>query len=142
MELIADIKCLNQDLMRSEEIMHRWLLEMCDVIGMTPFGEPTVVDYPFPQKDDTALSATLFIGESSIVIHTYPEFNHSFINIFSCMEFDLGIAMDFIRKTFQVIDEQFIVLERGIDLETGAPIPLCLRLTKRVDRDAMPRPHT
>lgn len=127
MHLIMDFKCTNQRLMRDQDALQTWFYLAVEVIGMTIFGKPIIEDYPFPERDGTALSAVCFIGESGLYIHTYPEFNHVFLDIFSCTDFDIDKALTFVTNTFQIIGQpQIITLQRGIDMETGEPLILHL----------------
>ena len=127
MHLIVDFRCSNYKLMRDQNALAEWMLDIVEKIGMTAFGEPTIVDYPFPSRVGTALSATLFLGESSIVVHTYPEFNHVFLDVFSCKDFDEFATMDYIDESWgRIGNRQAIVIQRGINMETGEPLPLRL----------------
>ena len=131
MHLIIDFRCRNQNLMRNQAALRQWLLAMVDKIGMTAFGEPTIVDYPFPEREGTALSAVCFLGESSIVIHTYPEFGAVFLDVFSCKDFNAPIALDYIDACWERVGpQQFFVLQRGIDMQTGEPVLLRLRAAR------------
>ena len=128
MELLLDFKCSCQSLMRDKDALEDWLLQAVDEVGMTAFGNPEVVDYPFPEREGTALSAVIFLGESSITIHTYPEFNFVFMNIFSCKDFDPSRVLEFIERSWNVSRERRAYLfQRGINMETGTPLSLELK---------------
>lgn len=130
MHLVTDFRCKNQILMRDQDALRRWLLAMAARIGMNVFGEPLVVDYPFPEREGTALSATCFLGESSIGAHTYPEFGHVSLDVFACKEYDADDAMRYISHCWQRIGMmKGIILDRGINPETGEPISLRIRRT-------------
>ena len=123
MELIVDGHCSNTHLMTDREAMAAWLKAMAHVIDMTPFGEPVIQGFPWPESDDwDALSAVQFLKESAIVVHTYPERQAAFFNIFSCRDFDKDKALAFLKTTFRLnlLTASVLVLERGVDGETGA----------------------
>jgi len=121
MELLIDFRCNNQKLMRDEEALGKWMLEVVEEVGMTAFGDPRIENYPFPQQDSVALSATLFLGESSITIHTYPEYGAVFLNVFTCKDFDPDKALAFICQTFGVYAGWYYLFRRGVDIATGKP---------------------
>jgi len=123
MELLVNFYCKNVVLMRDKGALRQWLLDMAKEIGMTPYGRPKVVDYPFPEREGTALSAVVFLGESSITIHTYPEFKHVFLNVFSCKDFNVWTARAYIEHTFQASGMKYFAFQRGIDMKTGKPLP-------------------
>ena len=119
MELLTDFRCNNQDLMRDEDALGEWLLQAASAVGMTAFGDPRIENYPFPHQDSVALSAQLFLGESGITIHTYPEYGAVFLNLFTCKDFDPEAALAFICETFGVYAGFYYLFQRGVDIETG-----------------------
>ncbi len=121
MHLILDGYCTNTELLRDEEGLKKWLVETVKVGGMHQFGEPQVKDFPFPGQEGTALSAVVFLGESSIVIHTYPEHSYVFLDVFHCWEFDLAKIKDWVVESLGISDPVVILLDRGLDRE-GKPI--------------------
>ena len=120
MHLIVDAFCSNSQLLSKEQKLQEWLLEAALVSRMHPFGKPVVVDFPFPTKKGTALSGVVFLGESSITIHTYPEFNFVYLDVFSCLDFDKEKVLDFIKSSFGVTRYSSLILSRGVDKE-GKP---------------------
>lgn len=126
MELMIDFKCRRFSLMRDIKSLSDWLLECVDVVGMTAYGDVNIVDYPFPEREGTALSATIFLGESSITVHTYPEHGTVFINIFACKDYEVNEVISFIDQTWRVEDRKWYLFQRGVDLRTGLPQELRL----------------
>ena len=123
MELLVDFHCKNMALMREKALLEEWLLDMAKKIGMTPHGEPKVEDYPLPDREGTALSGVVFLGESSITIHTYPEFQRVFLNVFSCKDFSIAATRAYIERTFRVTSSRAFAFQRGIDMRTGRLLP-------------------
>lgn len=121
MHLIIDGRASNKELLQGETLLRNWLVKIANSIGMTVYGEPVVIDYPWPGSEYTALSAICFLGESSIVVHTYPEHMFVFLDIFSCKDFN------------------FIKLERVICHDFGIALPKVLQLERGVhDGDIVP----
>lgn len=127
MDLRVDcFRCHNTELLQDPRHLRQCMLDIADVGGMHCFGDPQIVDYPFPMQSDQskpALSAVLFLGESSLVIHTYPENDTVFMNVFHCLPFDVDTVFAYIVDRFQM-DPDYIdadVLNRGLNPITGRP---------------------
>ena len=121
MHLIVDGYATNMDLLTNEAALKAWVLRTPEVIGMHPYGSPIVVDFPFPGRDTPALSAVQFLGESSITVHTYPDFRFVFLDIFSCLDFSEDKALKFVVDSFGLTKYLSHVINRGID-SNGKPI--------------------
>ena len=52
-------------------------------LGMRAIADPIVIEYE-PNRNVGGLSAVQFIATSSITVHTYPEYNFIYIDLFSC----------------------------------------------------------
>ena len=127
MELKVDCsQCGNQDLLRTPSRLKTCMMEMAKVANMTTFGDPQIVDYPFSMQGDPnmpALSGVLFLGESSLTIHTYPEYGTVFIDVFHCLPFDCVTLLEWIVDTFKMKEDNVDVhlMERGLSSK-GNPI--------------------
>lgn len=122
MHLILDGYCWNYDVMTNPEDLKRWLKACAAACGMEAVGEATIMNYPWPGRKGTALSAVQFLGESAITIHTYPEFNFVFLDVFSCKDFDAVWMVNWAGTTLRVQGSFTVhVLTRGINHETGEP---------------------
>lgn len=63
------------------------LLDISDKIKMKHIGEPVII--PFPKKSsEGGLTGYLLLAESHISIHTYPENNAFYLDVFSCKKFN------------------------------------------------------
>ena len=120
MHLLVDcFRCGNQPLLEDPNGLKRALVELSEVGGMTHFGEPVIVDYPFPMQEDktkSALSGVLFLGESSVTIHTYPEKQSVFIDVFHCLPFQAGRILSWLVERFDMnLDwTDTFLFERGV----------------------------
>ena len=124
MELVTDARCENMTVATDHRLLSQWMLQLCQVIGMTPVGEPELWDFPWPGGTVGAPTAFLPLKESGISVHVYPEFDYVYLNVFSCKAFDPKKAKRFIRRSLQVRTMRSRVFQRGIDMETGAPLEL------------------
>ena len=61
-------------------------------IGMNKIMPPYVFKYVGKVPEDWGISGVVLIAESHISIHTFPDKDHAFIDIFSCKDFDTDYA--------------------------------------------------
>ncbi len=93
--------------------------ELCDLIDMERcdlhFWDDVGVPKEEQQKDPktTGTSAVQFILTSTIVIHTLDLMKTTYVNIFSCKEFDTNQAAEFTARWFDSQDwTQNVVIRR------------------------------
>lgn len=114
----------NKTLLLDPKQLKEALCELAEIAKMHAFGEPQVMECPFPYPEGgIALSAVLFLGESAITVHTWPEKKTVWLDIFHCFPFDVEEVFEWIADTFQM-DREAIhtdLYERGID-EQGNPV--------------------
>ena len=125
MELLIDGRAHNSHLLKDVESLKQWLLRAAREAKMTVFGEPQVyhTSYPLrPPLKDSGLSGIIFLGESNITVHTYPESPWVSINLYTCKDIDPPEQLvEFVKKTFALSFYQVHCFQRGVDLETGEP---------------------
>jgi S-adenosylmethionine decarboxylase len=63
----------------------------------------------FPEKGVTAF---LVLGESHISVHTYPEDNAYYFDVFSCKDFNVNEVVKILISTFGNHDMDYEFLER------------------------------
>jgi S-adenosylmethionine/arginine decarboxylase-like enzyme len=74
--------------------MEKCVVHFWDDVGVTPEDQQTS-----PQTKGT--SAVCFILTSTIVVHTLDLLEAVYVNIFSCKNFDPGVAEEFTRNWFK-----------------------------------------
>lgn len=84
-----------------------------DVIKMTKIMPPHVQQDLEPPHPKWGISGVVIIAESHIAFHTFPEDGFIALDIFSCKDFDINIAIDFISKSFDVKEFNHSIFERG-----------------------------
>jgi S-adenosylmethionine/arginine decarboxylase-like enzyme len=84
---------------QSAEGIRAFIIELCDLIQMRRFGEPTIVKF----GDDPRVSGyslVQLIETSNICAHFADESSAAYIDIFSCKKFDPQTAASFCFETF------------------------------------------
>ena len=95
-----DLKKCNATIIRSYDHLKQYMFDLCDVIEMRRFGEPTIITFG---EHDAVLgySMTQFIETSLISGHFADETNSGFIDIFSCKVYDPMKATNFTKEYFE-----------------------------------------
>ncbi len=71
--------------------------ELPDVIGMHKISPPYTFFYrPTENPAEWGVSGFVIIAESHISIHTFPDRNSAFVDVFSCKQFDIHKAVNYI----------------------------------------------
>ncbi len=81
-----------------------------EVLGLHKLSPAIVNSYERPTP---GVSGFIIISESHISIHTFVEEQFAAIDIFSCKEFDLEKAIDFLVKAFQPKKFEKKFMKRG-----------------------------
>jgi len=105
-ELVLDLhNCDPKKFNRST--LRRYFRELCDLINMQRCKLVWWDDYGLPKKKRQTephlkgTSAVQFIMTSNVTIHTLDLLERVYLNIFSCKEFDAGVAAKFSAKFFR-----------------------------------------
>jgi S-adenosylmethionine decarboxylase len=116
----------NPALLGNVELVRNLLDRYPDEIGMTKISEPNVFEYSGVKPEDWGVSGFVLIAESHIAIHTFPEHEQVWVDIFSCKGFDDTPAIDRIVEAFDLQDTRIHRLERGLeyphDVERSVPL--------------------
>lgn len=85
------------------EAIRRFVIELCERIGMKRFGECTVVDFGEDPRV-SGFSMTQLIETSLISGHFANQTNAVYLDIFSCKFYDPQAATDFAKQFFKAAD--------------------------------------
>jgi len=112
-ELILDLYDCDPDAISSEEAIRRYASELCNVIGMKPYGEPLTPYFGEQLAHTKGYSLLQFIETSSITGHFSEETGAAYINVFSCKPYDFESAEQFTKAFFNAkrIHSRYIVRE-------------------------------
>ena len=75
------------------------------------------------------ISGFVMIAESHISIHTFPDQDYIFMDIFSCRNFDTKSAIKYLLNAFDAKKYTTNVLKRGMDFPPKIPQPEKMILT-------------
>lgn len=122
--------------MLKQDALRQWLLAMADKIGMTVVAGPLI--HPFPHGGQ-GLTGAVIVAESHIFVHTWPEASYVSLDVDSCLDFNYAMAIDYIEACWGPVSSfEFFVLQRGVNRQTGEPLPLRL-LAARAESSRFPR---
>ena len=129
--LMLDCYGCNENKLKDLNFVLKFLDKLPDLIGMHKIAEPHAINYPGKPNsfDKGGISAVVIIVESHISIHTFPSYNYMSVDIFSCKDFDVNKAVNFIIKAFEVKKVEKKLLNRG--LEFPKEIPKAMRIVEK-----------
>ena len=95
------------------KLLTNLLDKLPEKMDMTKIMPPYVFEYKGLVPEDWGLSGIVIIAESHLAIHTFPDKGFVTIDIFSCKDFDVAMAVREIVEAFdpETWDEQLI--QRG-----------------------------
>ena len=122
-------KCDKQKL-ASYSLVYDVLNTLPSKIGMTKMTLPYVAKWLDKFSDGTpGISGIVMIAESHISIHTFPDQDYVFMDIFSCRNFDTKNAIKYLLNAFEAKKYTTNVLKRGLDFPPKIPQPESMVLT-------------
>ena len=105
----------------SVPLVYDILNKLPEKIGMTKMTLPYVVKWLDKFSSGTeGVSGFVMIAESHISIHTFPDQDYVFMDIFSCKNFDADKAVKYLLSAFEAKKFETKVLKRGMDLPRKA----------------------
>lgn len=106
-----DLHGCTPEIIRDADAIKRFVIELCDRIGMIRFGECTVVN--FGENERVAgYSMTQLIETSLISGHFANQSNTVYLDIFSCKYYAPHEAADFAKEFFGAADYTLAVALR------------------------------
>lgn len=98
-ELVIDLHDCDTERFSREHI-GSFLIQVCSVIGMVPYGEPHFWEDASASPHLHGISAFQFVSTSNIVVHALNLLRAVYINVFSCQDFDVETATKFCGDFF------------------------------------------
>jgi len=101
--------------LKDRSLLYEFLDSYPSALGMTKITEPKVLTYAGKVPEDWGLSGFVIIAESHISVHTFPDRLYINVDIFSCKQFDVGKALEDVRRVFALKEVKQWTMERGVD---------------------------
>ncbi len=98
--LVLNLYECSAQLIESEEVIAKFVVDLCDKIEMRRFGDPVIINF----GDDPAVTGySLFqlIETSNIAGHFANQSQAAYLDVFSCKEFDPQITAEFCSAAFE-----------------------------------------
>jgi S-adenosylmethionine/arginine decarboxylase-like enzyme len=99
-----DLHNCNPETIRDADKIKQYVVELCQLIGVTRYGECQVVHFADHNEDVAGFSMVQLIETSLISAHFANKTNHTYLDIFSCAYYDPDVVKDFSQKFFEAKD--------------------------------------
>lgn len=110
--LVLNLYDCNPELITSAEVIKRFVIELCDLIKMRRFGEPTIVNFG-DEPRVAGYSLVQLIETSNICGHFANDSSAAYLDIFSCKAFDPHLAAEFCAAAFAAQTMSGVFISRG-----------------------------
>jgi len=100
-ELILNLYDCDFSIISSRKKIQEYSDELCRLIKMKKYGKSIIKKFGFGKDFTAGYSLVQLIETSSIVAHFSEKWGNSYINIFSCKDFDENKALEFSKKFFK-----------------------------------------
>ena len=118
LHVTVDASGCNKRKLASVTLVYDILNNLPDRIGMTKMTLPYVVKWLDKFANGTeGVSGFVMIAESHISIHTFPDQDCVFMDIFSCRGFDAEMAVKYLTQAFDATKYERHVIKRGMDFQ-------------------------
>ena len=122
--LALDLYGCSKKKISDKKFIYKLLDELPDLIGMKKISRPNAVFYEGSEGtfDKGGVSGFVLIATSHITIHTFIEQEHAFVDIFSCKNFDVDKATDYLMKNLEAKRGDKNLLQRGLEFPKSIPV--------------------
>ena len=115
--LTFDASGCNKKKLTDQTFVYRFLNDMPSIIGMTKISLPYVVEWLDKWAKTPGYTGFVILAESHISVHTFPDQDYVFMDIFSCRGFDAEMATKYLIQAFEATKYEKHVLKRGVDFQ-------------------------
>lgn len=113
--LLLDCARCDVNAINNPETLEKWVKELVVDIDMVPYGEPQIVHFGHGVEHLEGWTVLQFIETSNIVAHFNDHTREGYIDIFSCKEFDVDVAVANVTKFFNPASIRKMYLTRQAD---------------------------
>jgi S-adenosylmethionine decarboxylase len=119
--LTIDASSCNKRKLTDQSLVYDILNNLPKELGMNKMTLPQVVKWLDPGATIPGISGFVMIAESHISIHTFPEKDYVFIDVFSCKGFDVNNAVKLLVSAFGAKNHTKKVISRGMNFPRSHP---------------------
>ena len=119
--LTIDASSCNRKKLTDQSLVYDILNNLPEKLGMHKMTLPQVVKWLDPGATVEGISGFVMIAESHISIHTFPEKDYVFIDLFSCKGFDIDSAIELLINAFEAKKHTKNIIIRGTDFPRSHP---------------------
>jgi S-adenosylmethionine decarboxylase len=113
--ITIDLKGCPKEVLSNYDLHFEYLKKLPSLIQMTPITQPYVFPYSGLVPSDKGITGIVIIAESHLSIHSFEEKGYSFIDIFSCKDFDTEKAIQITLEMFKPESYEINTVKRGLD---------------------------
>jgi len=113
--LTLDLKGCPREVLENYKIHFDYLKKLPEMIGMTPITQPYVFPYSGLVSEDKGITGIVIIAESHLSIHSFEDKGYTFIDMFSCKDFDVDAAIKYTIELFKPQSYDMNLVKRGKD---------------------------
>ena len=122
LHVTIDASSCNKKKLMSQTFVYDLLNSFPEKIGMTKMTLPYVAKWMDKFANGTeGISGFVMIAESHISVHTFPDQDYVFIDIFSCRNFDADRTIKLITDAFEARKFEKHMIRRGLDFPSKIP---------------------
>src|SRR3989339_1976449 len=116
LHVTIDASGCNKRKLSSVTLVYDILNKLPSKIGMTKMTLPYVAKWLDKFASGTeGISGFVMIAESHLSIHTFPDQDYVFMDIFSCRSFDTEKAIKYLLGAFDAKKHEIRIQKRGLD---------------------------
>jgi S-adenosylmethionine decarboxylase len=113
--LTLDLKGCPREVLENYKLHFDYLKKLPEMIGMTPITQPYVFPYSGLVSEDKGITGIVIIAESHLSIHSFEDKGYTFIDMFSCKDFDVDDAIKYTIELFKPQSYDMNLVKRGKD---------------------------
>ena len=110
--LIIDMSAGDRERVQSAQHISRFVETLVEAIGMQGYGAPLLEHFSEHVPEAVGYSLVQLIETSAITGHFCDLSGDAYIDIFSCKDFDVELAVEVVRAAFRPQHINFITLAR------------------------------
>jgi S-adenosylmethionine decarboxylase len=113
--LTLDLKGCPREVLENYKLHFDYLKKLPEMIGMIPITQPYVFPYSGLVAEDKGITGIVIIAESHLSIHSFEDKGYTFIDMFSCKDFDVDDAIKYTIELFKPQSYDMNLVKRGKD---------------------------